>query len=121
MKEKVFIIIGIFTFLLLIGGIYYSLMYSSSTYYTQIDNTKIAENDSDGGVINFKGDLEYLYTLNAYNDKGKEKEITFGVSKELKEDAFIKLKIAPIRGVISWEEIQYNELPIIVQEKYNNK
>ena len=32
----------------------------TTIYYTQIDNSKIEENDSKGGVVNFKGTLPYV-------------------------------------------------------------
>ena len=44
--------------------------------------------------------------------------ITFGASKELKEGAFIRLTVMPIRGVIEWKEVQYDELPAAVQGNY---
>ena len=36
----------------------------------------------------------------------------------LKDGAFIRIEVAPIRGVISWEEMQYEQLPAAVQGKY---
>lgn len=91
---------------------------SSTCYYSQIDNTKIAQQTSDGGVIDFTGGLPYSYTLTAYDEDGEEKEITFGASRELKEGAFIRLTAAPVRGVTAWEEVQYEELPETVQSHY---
>ena len=90
----------------------------TTIYYTQIDNSKIEENDSRGGVVNFKGTLPYSYTLTSYDENGTEKEITFGTSKELQEGAFISLEVVPVRGVTSWAEVQYEELPEAVQGKY---
>ena len=90
----------------------------TTIYYTQIDNSKIEENDSRGGVVNFKGSLPYSYTLTSYDENGKEKEITFGTSKESQEGAFISLEVVPVRGVTSWAEVQYEELPEAVQGKY---
>jgi len=36
----------------------------------------------------------------------------------LKEDAFIRLTVMPIRGVLEWIEVQYDELPTAVQNEY---
>ncbi len=93
---------------------------SGSTYYTQIDNSSRKESDSGKGEINLTGDgsLTYSYTLTAYNEKGHEKEVTFGASKELREGAFICLQVMPVRGVLNWSEIQYDELPDAVQNCY---
>ena len=91
---------------------------SGTCYYSQIDNSKIQEQESDGGVIDFTGGLAYSYTLPACDENGDEKEITFGASRELKEGAFICLTVVPIRGVTAWEEVQYEELPEAVQIHY---
>ncbi len=90
----------------------------SAYYYSQIDNSKIEQVESRGGVINFSGSMDYSYTLFSYNENGKGKDITFGTSRELKEGAFICLTVMPIRGVIEWREVQYDELPAAVQSNY---
>ena len=84
-------------------------------YYTQIDNSKIEQVESRGGVIDFTGGMSYQYTLFSCDEKGKGKDITFGTSRELKEGAFVRLTVMPIRGVLEWEEVQYDELPVAVQ------
>ena len=91
----------------------------STYYYSQIDNSKIEQVESRGGVINFSGSMDYSYTLFSYNENGKGKDITFGTSRELREGAFIRLTVTPIRGVLEWEEVQYDELPATVQDQYN--
>lgn len=92
----------------------------SSYYYAQIDNSKLEQVESKGGVINFSGNgnLDYSYTLICYDEDGDGKEITFGTSKELKEGAFIRLTVMPVRGVLEWSEVQYEELPAAVQRKW---
>lgn len=93
-----------------------------STYYTQISNNSIKASDSEEGVINLSGDggLDFSYTLTAYDENGKEKEITFGSSKELQEGAFIRLQVMPVRGVLNWNEVSYGELPAAVREHYTS-
>ena len=121
MKKQIKIAIGAAAVLLivLIGFCAWFLSGSGSTeYYAQIDNTKVEQVDTKGGVINFKGNLPYSYTLTAYDEKGAEKEITFGTSRELKEGAFIRLTVMPVRGVLDWSEVQYDELPAAVQAHY---
>ncbi len=121
MKKQVKIVIGIAAVLLiaLIGFCAWFLSGSGSTeYYAQIDNTKVEQVDTKGGVISFKGNLPYSYTLTAYDEKGGEKEITFGTSRELKEGAFIRLTVMPVRGILDWSEVQYDDLPAAVQEHY---
>ena len=44
-------------------------------------------------MVNFKGNLPYSYTLTSYDENGKEKEITFGTSKELQVGVFISQEV----------------------------
>lgn len=90
----------------------------SAEYYAQIDNSRMEAVDSKGGVVSFKGNLPYSYTLPAYDENGSEKEITFGTSRELRDGAFIRLTVMPVRGVLDWSELQYDELPTAVQAYY---
>ena len=121
MKKQVKIAIGAAA-VLLIGLIGFCAWFlsgvGSAEYYSQIDNSKIEQVDSKGGVINLKGNLPYAYTLLCYDENGGEKEITFGTSRELRDGAFIRLTVMPIRGVLDWSEVQYNELPTAVQNHY---
>lgn len=89
----------------------------STYYYTKIDNTKIEQMYSRGGVIDFNR-MDYRYTLDAYNSEGHKKTVEFGADRELKDNAFLRLKFMPVRGVLDWQEVKYDELPIDVQSKY---
>lgn len=109
-KGKIFAGIGIVVVIAVFFIIFWLLFYQESTYYTKIDNTKVEQLDS--------GDMRYEYTLDAYNEKGNSKEVTFKTSRELKDDAYLKLDVMLTRGVKSWEEVQFDELPDKVQEKY---
>ena len=114
-------LIGIGAVMVLAAICFFFLSEAGSVYYyTQIDNSKIEQVESRGGVINFSGSMDYSYTLFSYDENGKGKDITFGASRELKEDAFIRLTIMPIRGVLEWEEVQYDELPAAVQDQFSN-
>ena len=87
MKKQVKIAIGAAA-VLLIGLIGFCAWFlsgvGSAEYYSKIDNSKIEQVDSKGGVINLKGSLPYAYTLLCYDENGGEKEITFGTSRELR-------------------------------------
>lgn len=122
MKKQIKIATGAAAVLLigLIGFCAWFLSGSGSTgYYSQIDNSRVEQVDAKGGVISLKGNLPYSYTLLSYDEKGSEKEITFGTSRELKEGAFIRLTVMPVRGVLDWSEVQYGELPAAVQNHYS--
>lgn len=121
MKKKIFV--GTGTGLVIAVGFICLCMWfasgaGSAAYYTQIDNQKVEQVDSRGGVIDLQGGLPYSYTLPAYDENGSEKDVTFGASRELKEGAFLRLTLAPVRGVIEWSEVQYDELPTAVQEHF---
>ncbi len=121
MKKKVKIVIGVAAVLLigLIGLCAWFLSgFGSTEYYSQIDNSKIEQVDPNGGVISLKGNLPYSYTMLWYDENGSEREITFGTSKELRDGAFIRLTVMPVRGVLDWSELQYEELPAMVQNHY---
>lgn len=123
MKKKVKIVIGAAAVLLigLIGFCAWFLSEAGSLdYYSQIDNSRIEQVDTRGGVINPKGSLPYSYTLPSYDENGNEKEITFGTSRKLRDKAFIRLTYMPIRGVLNWSEVQYDALPAAVQAHYTD-
>lgn len=121
MKKKLSIGIAVVV-IIVVGFIGFCMWFLSGTgstyYYSQIDNSKIEQTESKSGVINFSGSMDYSYTLFSYNENGKGKDITFGTSRELKDGAFIRLTVMPIRGVLEWKEVQYNELPAAVQSNY---
>ena len=91
---------------------------SYSYYYVQIDNSKTEKLESRKGVIDFNGGMELLYRLPAYNEAGEEREITFGTTRHLREGAFLKLSVAPLRGVVEWEEIRLEEMPKEVRDRF---
>ena len=103
-KEKIPMIIAIIIVIALIVGAYYFLVVHKEQYYTQIDNSKIEE-------ISGTDDMKYQYTLTAYSKNGKEKEVEFKTSRELREGAYLELDVMQMRGVVNWREVQANELP----------
>ena len=111
-KEKLPIIIAVIIVIALLVGAYYFLVLHKDLYYTQIDNTKIEE-------ISGTDDMKYQYTLTAYNKNGKEKEVQFKTSRELREGAYLELDVMQIRGVINWREVQIEELPDDVKTAMN--
>ena len=89
-------------------------MLRGGDYYVKVDNAGISENDSSGGVFHLKSSEPYIYELDAVNEAGDETKMEFGVSRELRQDAYLKLEVQPVRGVVSWSEIPVDELPSIV-------
>lgn len=91
---------------------------ANTDYYTQIDNSAIRAQHSSGGVVDPTGGLAYAYDLPAYDKDGREKDISFGMSRQLREGAFLRLTVNPIRGVLAWEEMEYGDLPEAVRSHY---
>ncbi len=110
MKDKLFVVLGTVLFLVGCGlGLYY-MENTEETYYTKIDNTRVEK-------LSSSSDMNYEYTLTSYNKSGNKKELKFKTSRELKNGAYLSL-IVKTFGVHQWEEIQYEELPDNVQEKF---
>lgn len=110
MKGKIFALCA--AVIIVIGGaagIFYGFENYSKIYYTQIDNTQVTKINDD--------DMKYEYSLSSYDEKGKEKQIRFKTSIELREDAFLSLEVRAMLGVHKWKEVQFDELPEKVQDK----
>lgn len=122
MKKNIIIIIAVAVSIVTVlsVGAFFLFNGNNTHYYTQIDESKMTENEKagQGGVIDFTGGMKYLYTLTCYDENGKEKSFTFGANKELRNGAFLKLTTRPIQGVVAWEEVKYEDMPDSVKEKY---
>ncbi len=82
----------------------------TQTLYTQIDNTCCVEIAPDAGMT-------HEYTLPAADAEGSAEQITFRTERVLREGAYLKLTVAPLRGVTAWEEVQPDTLPQAAREK----
>ena len=110
-KEKLPMIIAVLIAIAILVLGYYFLFEHKDIYFTKIDNTKVEQ-------ISASDDMKYEYTLKAYTKNGKEKELKFKTSRELRQDAYLQLDVMIMRGVVDWKEVQYNQLPQKVQENY---
>ena len=108
-KGKIAVAIGIIVFILFLYGIYYLLVIQNSEYYTQIDNSKIE-------CLSTTDNMKYQYTLTAYNEKGKEKEVTFKTNRELREDAYLNYQ----QQNITYLKNQINNLIHMSNEEISN-
>lgn len=119
MKRKILAAAAALGAVIVAGLCLASQLFSSGTYYyTQVDNSRIERVHSSGGVIDLTGGLEYSYTLVAYKENGAAEDVSFGMSRELREGAFLRLEVAPVRGVVDWSEVRYDELPEAVRRYY---
>lgn len=101
-RESLPIVIVISLFVALCALAYYLLMVHTENYFVQIDNSEVQEISPS----------EYKYNLTAYDEHGKMHEVEFTAYKKLREDAYLKLEVMSIRGVVNWEEVQYDDLPL---------
>ena len=111
-KGKIPMIIAIIAVVALLVILCYLFFVQKSDYYVQIDNTKIEQ-------ISRTDNMKYKYTITGYNQNGNSKEIEFNTSRELREGAYLKLEVMLLRGVITWEEVEPNELPDKVKTEMN--
>lgn len=110
-KERFLVGLGILVVLsCFVGGFYY-LENHEGICYTQIDNSRVE-------LISNSDEMKYEYKLDSYDESGRKNEIKFKTSRELREDAYLRLYIRAI-GVHKWEEVQFEELPVKVQNKFN--
>lgn len=123
MKGKKFIWLGAAAAVIAAAVFGYAMFFTGSgdaAYYTQVDNTHISRAGGQGMIdLSGNGGMAFSYTLPAYDKDGGQKDLTFGVPRELREGAFLCLTVRPDRGVMSWAEVQYDELPSAVQARYD--
>ena len=110
-KKKTIIVAVIVVLAVAFIAVAFLATQKSADYYTQIDNDCVTE-------IAPLGAMNYRYTLTASGDTGVEKALSFKTSRILTDDAYLCLKVAPFRGVVTWAEVQFEEMPTAVQEQY---
>ena len=97
------LVIGIAAAVIVVGGCAWLLNAVTgdpALRWTQIDNGRFETlQDSD---------MRYQYRLESFDED----------ERMLRDDAFLKLEVLPFRGVVSWEEVPYENLPAAVQEKF---
>lgn len=76
---------------------------------------KITKDGVQGKDVGFN----YSYTLPAYNEDGKEKEVTFTADKNLRKGAYLKLYYKKSKGVTTFEEVSSKNVPAKAAEKLN--
>ena len=96
----------------------------SDKYYVQI--TKDGDRQYEG-KYNGKDVYDYYYKdIKAYNKNGDEIKVKFSAEKNLRKNAFLKVKVKDLKkdennDILSYEEVQRDDLPDKVKEKLNVK
>ncbi|EAG5197446.1 YxeA family protein, partial [Listeria monocytogenes] len=93
MKKIVILIIS----LLLLVGIGFGVYYFKNANHIGADVSyiKITTDGEKGKNVSFN----YSYTMPAYDEAGKETEVTFSADKNLRKGAYLKLYIKEDKGV----------------------
>ena len=93
------------------GWGYEKVFVSSDAWYAQVDNEKLTTaGENNNG-------FDYHYDLPAVSAEGATETLGFDTSRELREGAYLRLETLALRGVSSWEEVAWDEIPTAAQEK----
>ncbi|MGE6258160.1 YxeA family protein [Heyndrickxia sporothermodurans] len=86
----------------------------ADNYYVQIKGPgeKSEDKASNGEIY-----TSYKYTLSGYDKKGNEKKLTFTANKQLRKDAYLNLFYKEDKGVTSYQEVKFNEIPDKAKEE----
>lgn len=119
-QSKKIITVIILAIFIAVPAYLYHKYQGGTYYYTQITNDPIKVEDAldDSGI---KQGSVYTYKLASYDNKGTKKDIQFDAYKDnpLKQDAYLKIKVNDIRGVLNWEEVKKEDIPSKSLSKLN--
>ncbi|MCC4119340.1 YxeA family protein [Lactococcus lactis] len=110
--KKIFFGLATVLLVILIGSGYtwYKVNYGGTAYYVGKEEEKITSESS----AKYK---QYAYDIDSYQKDGKVKRVDFNTDHNLRKEAYLKLKVNPTKGVISWEEVKKSEVPKAALEK----
>lgn len=109
-KDRILLAFGIIILIVACAFMTYSVFFKTTYRFVQIDNSAVRPIDT-----------EYEYNLRTYDEHGRMKNLTFRANKKLRDEAYLRLETNALRGVIFWEEVNYDELPKDVQFRYNKQ
>lgn len=76
---------------------------SAAREYVQVDNARVEPHEQNA--------REYEYRLTAYGADGAAHDVTFKTERMLRDQAYLELRTMPVRGVVSWAEVQPQGIP----------
>lgn len=104
------IVLGIVMMGAVAGVFYLTNTNNASTWYVRVDDA-VAKQKADGD------EEVWEYTLDAYNERGEHRQLTFTAGKRLRDGAYLRLGYLPVREVVSWEEVQPEQMPDAAREQ----
>lgn len=111
MRKMAGVFLSVLALVVIAAAVVFGSGVGTTDYYTQIDNARVEAIEPEAGMT-------HSYTLTCFSEDGESREITFRTERVLRAQAFLKLTVAPLRGVTGWEEVQRDELPAAVQLRY---
>ncbi|WP_130811348.1 YxeA family protein [Olsenella sp. Marseille-P4559] len=104
------IVLGVLVLGAVAGVFYLTNTDNASIWYVRVDDAAAQRKDD--------GDEEvWEYTLDAYDEHGGHRQLAFTASKRLRDGAYLKLGYMPVREVVSWEEVQPDQVPDAARER----
>ena len=85
-------------------------------YVLDIDNAQTRYVRVEASAAIARDDGSFDYTLASYDDAGGRDVITFGADKNLRDGAYLELSVMPLRGVVSWQEVETADMPAKTRE-----
>lgn len=85
-------------------GLFWLTLGTENVYYAQVDNERVVERVPRHGMY-------YTYELPAFDQAGEARTLSFETSRILRDGAYLKITVAPIRGVTAWEEVDFDAIP----------
>ncbi|WP_251158614.1 YxeA family protein [Caniella muris] len=72
--------------------------------YVQVDDNRVRSIEPHGGMV-------YSYSLDGATPDGKPAPVTLDTERILRDKAYLLLETRPLVGVVSWEEVAWDQIP----------
>lgn len=82
----------------------YSEFSDPAQVYVQVDDNRVRSIEPHGGMA-------YSYTLDGVTPDGKPAPVTLDTERVLRDKAYLLLRTRPLVGVVSWEEVAWDQIP----------
>lgn len=85
----------------------------AEAYYTKIEGA--------GAIVNEDMPDDYIryeYHLPSFKDDGEAAKLPFTAAKQLREGAYLKLFVKEGKGVTSYQEVSFDEIPAAAQKMF---
>ncbi|MFF2890118.1 YxeA family protein [Paenibacillus sp. NPDC057967] len=85
----------------------------ADAYYTKIEGAgaKVNEDMPDDYI-------RYAYEFPSYKDDGEVAKLPFTAAKQLREGAYLKLYVKEGKGVTSYHEVSFDDIPEAAQKRF---